>query len=138
MLGIGLFDIFLYPTVETDKTVCVTLGSDKNSEFYRGANFFENVKNDEKTCFSTKTLKFMIGIGLFDIFLYPTVEPDKIVCVTLGSDKNSEFYRSANFFESVKNDKKSVFRPKLSNSCSESGFSTFSFIRRWRRTKPCA
>ena len=69
MLGIGYFDIFLYPTVETDKTVCVTLGSDKNSEFYRGANFFEIVKNDEKTSFSTKNLKFMIGIGLFDIFL---------------------------------------------------------------------
>ena len=77
MTGIGVFDIFLYPTVEPDKTVCVTLGSDNNSEFYRGANFFENVKIDEKTCFSTKNLKFMIGIGLFDIFLYPTEEPDK-------------------------------------------------------------
>ena len=72
MFGIGVFDIFLYPTVERDKTVCVTLGSDKNSESYRGANFFENVKNDEKTCYSTKNLKFMIGIRLFDIFLYPT------------------------------------------------------------------
>ena len=76
MIGIGVFDNFLYPTVETDKTVCVTLGSDKNSESYRGANFFENVKNDEKTCFSIKNLKFMIGIRLFDIFLYPTEEPD--------------------------------------------------------------
>ena len=84
MLGIGFFDIFLYPTVETDKTVCVTLGSDKKSESYRGANFFENVKNDEKKCFLTKTLKFMIGIGVFDVYLYPTVESDKTVCVTLG------------------------------------------------------
>ena len=112
MIGIGVFDIFLYPTVEPDKTVCVTLGSDNNSEFYRGANFFENVKIDEKACFSTKNLKFMIGIGLFDIFLYPTVETDKTVCVTLGSDKNSEFYRGANFFENVKNDEKTSFSTK--------------------------
>ena len=43
----------------------VTLGSNRNTEVYRGANFFENVKFDEKTCFSTVKLKFMIGIGLF-------------------------------------------------------------------------
>ena len=112
MIGIGFLAIFLYPTVEPDKIVCVTLGSDKISEFYGSANFFENVKNDEKTSFSTKNLKFMLGIGLFDIFLYPTVEPCKIVCVTLGSDKNSEFYRSSNFFESVKNDEKTCFSTK--------------------------
>ena len=106
MFGIGVFDVYLYPAVESDKTVCVTLGSDQNSEFYSGANFFENVKNNEKTCFTTKNLVFMIGIGFLAIFLYQTVEPDKIVCVTLGSDKNSEFYTSANFFESVKNDEK--------------------------------
>ena len=70
--------------MERDKTVCVTLGSDKKSESYRGANFFENVKNDEKTCYSTKNLKFIIGFGFFDIFLYPTVEPDNTMCVTLG------------------------------------------------------
>ena len=84
MFGIGVFDVYLYPTVEPDKIVRVTLGSDENSEFYRGANFFENVKNDEKTFFSTKTLKIIIGIGFLDIFLYPTVEPDNTMCVTLG------------------------------------------------------
>ena len=112
MFGIGVFDVYLYPTVESDKTVCVTLGSNQNSEFYSGANFFENVKNNEKTCFTTKNLIFMIGIGFLAIFLYPTVEPDKIVCVTLGSDKNSEFYRGANFFENVKNDEKTSFSTK--------------------------
>ena len=44
MVGIELFDIFLYRTAEPHKPMCVALGSDQNSEFYRGANFFENVK----------------------------------------------------------------------------------------------
>ena len=62
-----------------------TLGSDRKSVFYRGANFFENVKFDEKTCFSTEKLKFMIGIGLFYVFRHPRAEPDKTMCVTLSS-----------------------------------------------------
>ena len=45
MIGIGLFDVFLDPTAETVKTMCVTLGTDQNSEFYRGVNLFENDKN---------------------------------------------------------------------------------------------
>ena len=65
MTGICLYDVFLHQTAEPEKSMCVTLGSDPNSEFYRGANFFENVKFDEKTCFSTVKHKFMIGIGLF-------------------------------------------------------------------------
>ena len=64
MIGRGIFDVFLYPTAEPEKSICITLGSDRNTEFYRGANFFENVKFDEKTCFSTKKLKFIMGIGL--------------------------------------------------------------------------
>ena len=88
MIGIGLFDVFLYPTAEPVKTMWVTAGSDKKSEFYRGVNFFENVKNDEKTSFSAKNFKFLIGIGLFDVFLHPTAEPVKTICVTLGSDQN--------------------------------------------------
>ena len=58
----------------------------------------------------------MIGIGVFDVFLYPTAEPVKTVCVTLGSDQNSELYRGANFFENVKMMKKRVFRQKITNS----------------------
>ena len=112
MVGIELFDIFLYPTAEPHNPMCVALGSDQNSEFYRGANFFENVKNDEKTSFSAKNFKFMIGIGLFDVFLYPTAEPVKTMFVTLGSDHNSEFYRGAKFFENVKNDEKTCFSTK--------------------------
>ena len=54
MVGISLLDVFLDPTVEPVKTMGATLGSDQNSEFYRGVNFFENVKNDEKTSFSAK------------------------------------------------------------------------------------
>ena len=112
MIGIGLFDVFLYPTAEPVKTMCVTLGSDQNSEFDRGVNFFENVKNDEKTSFSAKNFKFMIGIGLFDVFLYLTAETVKTMCVTLGSDQNSEFDRGVNFFENVKNDEKTSFSAK--------------------------
>ena len=77
MIGIGLFDVFLYPTVEPVKTAFGTSGSDQNAEFDRGVNFFENVKNDEKTSFSAKNFKFLIGIGLFDVFLHPTAEPVK-------------------------------------------------------------
>ena len=109
MVGIGLFDVFLDPTVEPVKTICATLGSDRNSEFYRGANYFENVKNDEKTFFSVKNLKIMIVIDLFGVFLFPTVEPVKTMCVGLGSDRNSEFYRGAHYFENVKNDEKPSF-----------------------------
>ena len=60
MIGIGLFEVFLYSAAEPDKTMYVTLGFDRNSDFYRGANFFENVKNDEKTTFSNKNLKLLI------------------------------------------------------------------------------
>ena len=116
LIGIGLFDVFLYPTAEPVKTMCVTLGSDQNSEFYRSVNFIENVKNDKKTSFSAKNFRFMIGIGLFDVFLYPTAEPVNTMCVTLGSDQRSEFYRRVNFFENVKNDEKTSFRQKISNS----------------------
>ena len=112
MIGRGLFDVFLHPTAENEKSMCVTLGSDRNTEFYRGANFFENVKFDEKTCFSTVKLKFMIRIGLFDVFLHQTAEPDKSMCVTLGSDRNSEFYRCANFFENIISDEKTCFATK--------------------------
>ena len=90
----------------------VTSGSDQNSEFYRGANFLENVKNDEKTSFSAKNFKFLIGIGLFDVFLYPTAEPIKTACLTSGSDQNSEFCSGINFFENVKNDEKTSFLAK--------------------------
>ena len=89
MIAIGLSDGFLYPTVEPVNAMCVTLGSDQNSEFYRGVNFFEIVKNDEKTSFSTKKKKFMIAIGLSDGYLYPTVESVNAMCVTLGSDQKS-------------------------------------------------
>ena len=112
MIGIGLFNVFLYPTVEPVKPMCVTLGSHQNSEFYRGVNFCEIVKNDEETCFSAKNFKFMIGIGLFDVFLDPTVEPVKTMCINLGSDQNSEFYRGVNFFENVKNYEKTSFSAK--------------------------
>ena len=116
MIGIGLFYVFRHPMAEPDKSMCVTLGSDQNSEFYRGANFFENVKFQKKTCFSTEKLKFMIGIGLFDVFLHPTAEPEKSMCVTLGSNRNTEFYRGANFFKTSNLMKKRVFLPKHSNS----------------------
>ena len=116
VVGIGLFDVFRDPTREPVKTMWATLGSDRNSEFYRGANYFENVKNDEKTFFSVKNLKFMIVIDLFGVFLFPTVEPVKTMCVALGSDRNSEFYRGANFFENVKNDEKMSFSARISNS----------------------
>ena len=112
MIGIGLFDVFLYPTVEPVKTMGATLGSDLNSEFYRGVNFFENVKNDEKTSLPAKNFKFMIGIGLFNVVLYPTAEPVKTNGATLGSDQNSELYRGVNFFENVKNDDKTSFSAK--------------------------
>ena len=112
MIGIGLYDVFLHQTAEPDISMCVTLGSDRNSEFYRGANFFENIISDEKTCFSTKKLKFMIGIGLYDVFLHQTAEPDKSMCGTLGSDRKSEIYRGANFFENVKFDEKTCFSTK--------------------------
>ena len=138
MIGIGLFDVFLHPTAEPDKSMCITLGSDQNSEFYRDANFFENVKFDEKTCFPTKKLKFMIEIGLYDVFLHQTVEPDKSMCLTLGSDRNSDFYRGANFFENVKFVEKTCFSTKNSNSSSESAFTAFSGIRRRSLTNPCA
>ena len=91
--------------------MCITLGSDRNSDFYRCANFFGNVKNNEKTTLSIKSLKCLIGFGLFDVFLYPAAEPDKIMCVTLGSDRNSDFYKGANYFENVKNDEKTTFLP---------------------------
>ena len=112
MIGISLYDDFPHQTAEPEKSMCVTLGSDRKSEFYRGANFFENVKLDEKTCFSTVKLKFMIGIGLFQVFLHPTAEPDKSMSVSLGSDRNSEFYRGANSFENVKFDEKTCFSTK--------------------------
>ena len=96
--------------------MCVTLGSDQNSDFYRGANFFENVKTDEKKTFSIKSHKCAIGFGLSDVFLSPAVDRGKTMCVTLGSDQNSDFYRGANFFENVKTDEKKTFSTK-SHKC---------------------
>ena len=57
--------------------MCVSLASDRNSDFYRGANFFENVKNYEKVTFSAKTLKCVIRIGQIDVFLNLAVNSDR-------------------------------------------------------------
>ena len=111
MIGSGLFDVFLHQTAEPDKSMCVTLGSDRNSEFYRGANFFENVKTDEKTCFTTKKLKFVIGIGLFDVFLHPTAEPDKSMCVRWDQIESQCFSDVQTFLKTSNLMKKRVFRP---------------------------
>ena len=138
MIGIGLFDVFQYPTAEPVKTMWVTSGSDQNSEFYRGANFLENVKNDEKTSFSAKNFKFLIGIELFDVFQYPTAEPVKTICVTLGSDQNPEFYRRVNFLKNVKNDKKTSFSVKNFKFMFGIGLFDVSCIRRRSPSKPCA